>query len=929
MPPRHKPVIKSHPNPYQRVHTSTILTSHGGRLPIPTETRHYLQPEPPKKRPAEPPSNVPPLPQKRPKGASVIMSDLKPHFNDILSAMLTRECHPTPTAPCRCGAAANTWCTECWESPFYCASCIVEQHRNLPFHRVEQWNGRFFERKELAALGLVIGLRHHGHLCTQAPSDRATTKFTIVHTNGVHNVTVAYCHCAPRTKDTDQLLLAGLFPGTFERPASAFTFAVLKEHHIHSLQSKKAAYDYFEALRRLTDNVLPNSVKDRYREFLRIARVWAYLKAFKRSGQYYDIDKLLPSTRPSGSLAVHCPSCPEDGFNMAPNWRNTPPDKRWVATLFVNQQCAHLASHQARHIHTTWNNGDGNHGLQRKGGKIDDPDDVELWDGNGYFVNTPKYEAFLKTVPDSEEKSTCVNLKAVNMQNKSKFRNCVVTGVAAVICARHALFRPCGMVDMQKGEKYAHMDYALASVLRQQAPLLWIMFLYDIACQYWINLLKRFKASFPRQVSTATTLRYGVGKLHIQGHTEDCMYRHSLNYMDCCGRTHGEAVETCWAEGNQAGASTREMNAGHRHDTLDDFHGDWNWRKVQNMSAAIYKKFVAAQEDFKKKDDYFAALTESMPPDAVEKWRSLSTEPKWDGEQWASVYRMKQLKGPSQGDAYKSLCQREQELKKQSSFQSLHTNFLDSGLRIQAGQRRLKRKIADGGDSPSPRVLDDIERCRERLFKELSQFRKYQDREFPRLRDHLTQISIDEVENITLHLPSDFSATDRSRLGLHDLGKYEYDLREGEAYDAIRHLREALKENFISVQFKKKNVRGQKDSTRSHTVLKKMKEDVHQCAQKYRQARAALVSLGLDTVSSKLQPLHDRECYLRDVTQKRRLGAEEVVEPWFWTLEDITKDGEPLLEWSLNGRRANSCRLSSHLALTYNTTVDSVRWFRA
>ena len=39
------------------------------------------------------------------------------------------------------------------------------------------------------------------------------------------------------------------------------------------------------------------------------------------------------------------------------------------------------------------------------------------------------------------------------MQNKSKFRNCVVTGVAAVICARHALFRPCGMVDMQKGEK--------------------------------------------------------------------------------------------------------------------------------------------------------------------------------------------------------------------------------------------------------------------------------------------------------------------------------------------------------------------------------------------------------------------------------------------------------------------------------------------
>lgn len=127
------------------------------------------------------------------------------------------------------------------------------------------------------------------------------------------------------------------------------------------------------------------------------------------------------------------------------------------------------------------------------------------------------------------------------------------------------------------------MDYALASVLSQQSSLLWIIFLYDIACQYWINLIKRFTTSFSQQVPTATRLRYGVGKMHIQGHKDNCMYRFSLNYMQCCRRTPGEMVETCWVEGNQTGASTREMNAGHRHDMLDDFHGDWNWRKVQKM----------------------------------------------------------------------------------------------------------------------------------------------------------------------------------------------------------------------------------------------------------------------------------------------------------------------------------------------------------
>jgi len=29
-------------------------------------------------------------------------------------------------------------------------------------------------------------------------------------------------------------------------------------------------------------------------------------------------------------------------------------------------------------------------------------------------------------------------------------------------------------------------------------------------------------------------------------------------------------------EGNQAAGSTKEMNDGHQHDALDDFHGYWN-----------------------------------------------------------------------------------------------------------------------------------------------------------------------------------------------------------------------------------------------------------------------------------------------------------------------------------------------------------------
>ena len=49
---------------------------------------------------------------------------------------------------------------------------------------------------------------------------------------------------------------------------------------------------------------------------LNIGTVHAYIQACKRAGVEPE-----PSLK-SGSLAVLCPSCPQPGINMDPNWRN-------------------------------------------------------------------------------------------------------------------------------------------------------------------------------------------------------------------------------------------------------------------------------------------------------------------------------------------------------------------------------------------------------------------------------------------------------------------------------------------------------------------------------------------------------------------------------------------------------------------------------
>ena len=51
-----------------------------------------------------------------------------------------------------------------------------------------------------------------------------------------------------------QLLKVQLFPATTEQPTTVFTFGLLQEFHLHSLESKSTVYGYMGALRRLTNN---------------------------------------------------------------------------------------------------------------------------------------------------------------------------------------------------------------------------------------------------------------------------------------------------------------------------------------------------------------------------------------------------------------------------------------------------------------------------------------------------------------------------------------------------------------------------------------------------------------------------------------------------------------------------------------------------
>ncbi|KAF8231610.1 hypothetical protein L208DRAFT_1038472, partial [Tricholoma matsutake] len=123
-------------------------------------------------------------------------------------------------------------------------------------------------------------------------------------------------------------------------------------------------------------------------------------------------------------------------------------------------------------------------------------------------------------------------------------------------------------------------NYTLMFAISKCIHNCWIILSYDVWCQYSIHLLNRIKEQFSALLPIVRCIHGAIPSAHIRGHILLCQLLWAFKYMQYSGETYGKMIETSWAEQNQTAGSTKEQNDGHRHNTLDDFFGYWNWTKL-------------------------------------------------------------------------------------------------------------------------------------------------------------------------------------------------------------------------------------------------------------------------------------------------------------------------------------------------------------
>jgi hypothetical protein len=172
-----------------------------------------------------------------------------------------------------------------------------------------------------------------------------------------------------------------------------------------------------------------------------------------------------------------------------------------------------------------------------------------------------------------------------------------------------------------------NMDYCVSEAMKYNMEgvnrSIW---LYDIMCQYWKNLKKRFDGNPYLTMPDGVEVLRGIGLFHVHGHKDECYGRFAPTFIPGAGMVDGEVLETLWAVLNGIADSTRSQSTGHRQETLDDHMNDSNWKKLNNIIFRLCPKLKNAVESAKDSQRDFENINNSADPEMVQTWSEEEAE---------------------------------------------------------------------------------------------------------------------------------------------------------------------------------------------------------------------------------------------------------------------------------------------------------------
>ncbi|KAJ6561834.1 hypothetical protein B0H19DRAFT_1209995 [Mycena capillaripes] len=759
------------------------------------------------------------------------------------------DLHDLTCGHCKTPYSSTTQIFKCLDCGQFlqCKGCCLSHHALAPLHVIKEWNGRFWSDTTLAVLGLVYQLGHGGLPCIYP--DSRTYKMTVIEAPIIHQVRVRYCKCArsDHADHVEQLLRNAWYPASITDPATCATFKTLEAFQLYNVVGNLNVHDFIHAMERATDAMASTGMSwlpDRYKQFQRMARQWAFLKRVKRAGRGHD---------PAGvdatelrACTVTCWTCPYDGRNLPEDWREVELRMRFLYMLLLAVDANFRLKNRMRT------------------NEIDDP---SLGPGWSYWVEPQRYRRHLRKYVGEKDLSTCIAFAALLQKDTRLTTGLRASGVGGCVCARHECVRPNGIGDLQKGERYANMDYIVMSALFGFSLML-LTISYDIACQWKKKLPERNK-KMPKAIRLPLnnfTLQCALPVWHASSHNETCQDDNSLSFKSGVGKSDGEGVEHVWSVLNPASYHTKDAGRGQRVDYL--IEGD--------IGDALQRKFVVAVAERDRQVAAFKDVSATVEHNVRNAWKTKISKWEADPENNDNPYTLSRKDEDCPTEAEVRLeVRKDEEAQIQGASSPVQgrsaTAFLIVGLQIEEAQRRILAEVA-GATLMTADHEGKLHDWRRALLAKIKKFRDLQEIYMPGAAPAIVaaeaardpDLPPPKAEKIKLWMPSQMrvSKDDPLRGCIKGLLNMEAKLRTARCNNALAKLRARLHAKRHFIAFRNDHVTGQIQSTKARTLIGEIGDRVDACVQKYRHARSSLISLSGEADASTFRELRQDDVRL-------------------------------------------------------------------
>ncbi|KAJ7702614.1 hypothetical protein B0H14DRAFT_2648051, partial [Mycena olivaceomarginata] len=379
----------------------------------------------------------------------------------------------------------------------------------------------------------------------------------------IHAHRLQFCACDDRITHRQQLMRACWWPATVRDPSTCATFAVIRLFQNMNCLGKISAFHFLRSLELLTNADGLTPPLDRRRAFMYIVRQYRMMEMMKRAGEA-TATRALGGTA-QGELVLGCRACPQ-------------PREEYGRGL-------------------------GEGGLVENGGR-----------SLVYFANRAMYKEFLRKHVNEDEISMCSGFQAMFLANAKRVKGLLrTTGVGGVTCARHNMWRPRGLGDLQHGERV---------FIDPEYDYLFLILSYDIACQYSKNFWSRMKGLpetmhiDPKKVS----VWFKVPNFHILGHKWPCHSPYSFHWMWGAGMTNGEDVEQNWEFTNGAAGSTKMMGPGGRHAFLEGLFVFHNWMRTVSYRKVFSRRMARDLKEGRQHKEAFSTRLRRLSRASSRTW---------------------------------------------------------------------------------------------------------------------------------------------------------------------------------------------------------------------------------------------------------------------------------------------------------------------